>query len=157
MRAEIPTLSTGKHDRAAYIRLLEGGSAAARGEDRERREHKPPFSVRVDRGSGSCPWHSADKCPSHLAPMLPESVGQVKPKPRRRGRSSPLGRRAGAGQKRAGDGNHRSQAHWVAQRTISRALIPSPKPAESPKRGRLDSCTAVQSGGEEAYGPQSFA
>ena len=24
------------------------------------------------------PWHSADKCPSHLTPILPESAGQVK-------------------------------------------------------------------------------
>src|SRR6266542_4874351 len=31
-------------------------------------------------------WHSADKCPSHLAPILPEGVGQGKPEPRGRGR-----------------------------------------------------------------------
>jgi hypothetical protein len=37
MRAEIPTLSTGKHDRAACVRLLEGESTAARGGSRERR------------------------------------------------------------------------------------------------------------------------
>lgn len=32
------------------------------------------------------PWHSADKYLSHLAAILPESVGQVKQEPRRRGR-----------------------------------------------------------------------
>jgi hypothetical protein len=31
------------------------------------------------------PWHSADKYLSHRAPILPESVGQVKQEPRRRG------------------------------------------------------------------------
>jgi len=28
--------------------------------------------------------HGADKCPSHLAPILPERVGKVNPEPRRK-------------------------------------------------------------------------
>jgi hypothetical protein len=47
------------------------------------------------------PRHSADKCPSHLAPILPECAGKVKPEPRRRGAGV---LHLGAGQLQVGDG-----------------------------------------------------